>query len=207
MSIGDVLDWHRGWVPPDGRLPQDADAWLPERDVLALLASDVVEFDDVEGIPCLLLVGEPGTGKSCALQQAAQRAATQKALGDEVLCYDLGAASNVREIKHELFGAPEVRRFETAGGRLHLFLDSLDEAKVQVRRVVSHLEEQLGTLDLDRLILRIACRTADLPQAFQQWLGERYGETRMRTLELAPLRRSDAAAAAAAARVKSRFVV
>jgi len=198
MSVGDILDWHRGWVPPDGRLPLDEDAWLPERDVLELLTSDVVEFEDVEGIPCLLLVGEPGTGKSCALRQAAQRAETNKAPTDELLWYDLGVASNVRDIKDELFGAPAVRRFATSRGRLHLFLDSLDEAKVQVRRVVSLLEEQLGILDLDRLILRIACRTADLPQAFQQWLAERYGETRMRTLELAPLRRSDAAAAAAA---------
>jgi hypothetical protein len=199
MDGREMLEWRRGWIPRGEQLPQPFDAWLPEADELAWIASEVVELDDLAHVPCLLLVGEPGSGKSSELCQAAKRAEERKDSDDEVLFFDLGQPATAAELKNELFAAPELVRFRASHGRLSLFLDSLDEAKVQVRKVVTLLEAQLGRLDLGRLELRVACRTFDLPQSFVEWLQRRYGNEKVRTIELAPLRRSEASAAAQAA--------
>ena len=167
------------------------------------MTSEVLELEELTDVQCLLLVGEPGSGKSYELYRAAARAKENEGSGDEVMFFDLGQPATAAELKNELFAAPELVRFKASQSRLFLFLDSLDEAKVQVRKVVSLLEDQLDRLDLSRLVLRVACRTFDLPESFVEWLQHRYRDEGVRTMELAPMRRSEAGAAAQAAGLDS----
>jgi hypothetical protein len=196
MDREGVLEWRRGWIPRGLQTAQPFDAWLPEPDELAFISSEVVELDDLADVPCLLLVGEPGSGKSYELYRAARQAEESKDAGDEVKFFDLGRPASAAELKDDLFAAPELIRFKASQGRLFLFLDSLDEAKVQVRKVVRVLKDELDGLDFGRLVLRVACRTFDLPQSFVEWLENRYRDNNVWTIELAPLRRSEAGAAA-----------
>jgi hypothetical protein len=51
---------------------------------------------------------------------------------------------------------------------LHLFLDSLDEARLRIGVVTTLLIEKLRQHQIERLYLRIACRTAEWPLSFEQ---------------------------------------
>ncbi|WCB91588.1 hypothetical protein DSM104299_00259 [Baekduia alba] len=114
---------------------------------------------------------------------------------------------DARDLHDRVFGDPKFLAWRNGATRLHLFLDSLDEAKIQVRKVVSMLQEALERCDLDRLVLRVACRTADRPTGFETWLKDAFGEERFRVLELAPLRVSETRAMASARGVDDdRFV-
>jgi hypothetical protein len=203
----DHTGWDRGWVPPEGVLQLVHDAWLPELDLLEFTNSDVVTLEQVRGVRCLLLLGEPGSGKSFSLRREAVEVRKSAAADDLVLYKDLGLASDARDLRESVFEDARLLSWREGAGALHLFLDALDEAKVQVRRVVSLLQQQLDALELDRVHLRIACRTADRPVELEGWLKSAFGEEHFRTLELAPLRMSETKTAAGATEVEAeRFV-
>ena len=53
---------------------------------------------------------------------------------------------------------------------MHLFLDSLDECLLRIDTIVAFLPEELKKLPVDRLSLRIACRTAVWPLLLEEEL-------------------------------------
>jgi hypothetical protein len=83
-------------------------------------------------------------------------------------------------------------------GVLHLFLDSLDECLIRVDTLATLLAQELERCPIDRLRLRVACRTAVWPMLLEQRLRQLWGEGAVGVYELAPLRRRDIAEAAAA---------
>lgn len=177
------------------------DAWLPEPELLS--GSGVVTLEEVRDVACVVLLGEPGAGKSYALEHEADAARRLAREDDDVLFVDLGDPQDGRELRERVFEDAVVERWGAGSGRLHLSLDALDEAKVQIRKVVSLLETGLGRLDLSRLVLRVTCRTAERPLGLEAWLKQAFGEDNYRTLELAPLRLSETESGARAAGVDS----
>src|SRR3989442_3474226 len=75
---GLVYDWKRYWVPRDGVFSYDSDGFLlppaNDSDRLFWPKTDVVGFDALIAKPCLVLLGEPGIGKTFALREAARQA-------------------------------------------------------------------------------------------------------------------------------------
>jgi hypothetical protein len=82
--------------------------------------------------------------------------------------------------------------------RLRLFLDSLDECLLRVDTVAALLVDELRDYPVERLSLRVGCRTADWPGVLEEGLEDLWGEEGFGAYELAPLRRTDVAAAAVA---------
>jgi hypothetical protein len=136
MDSEGSVNWTRGWVAPDGVLPLAGDAWLPEADWLQYGGTGVITLEDVRELRGLLLLGEPGSGKSACLKQERATVEATKAVGDTTLLVDLGLVSDARDLREQVFGDPVFHAWRTGDGRLHLFLDALDEAKVQIHRVV-----------------------------------------------------------------------
>src|SRR5687767_4952414 len=60
----------RFWVPREGRLRLDERGYLADPDAHAHWNPDVVAWESLRDHFCLILLGEPGAGKSTALQQA-----------------------------------------------------------------------------------------------------------------------------------------
>lgn len=190
-----LMQFERFWVPRDGRARLDADGFLADPESpTRWLPTDARAWSHFEHVPCLVLLGEAGLGKSTALQAIE---GTVRAAGGATLRVDLrdGDARDAAE---------EIRRRLTTGcgsrdeDPLHVYLDSLDEAAALDSRYSGHLGGQLrsliGELGGDAatcLRLRVACRTADWSGRLETVLREVWGSDSVEVLELLPLRRKD----------------
>jgi len=110
--------------------------------------------------------------------------------------FDLTVYGSEDRLVREVFDAPSIAAWSSGSGQLCLILDSLDEVRARVPQVGAVIADRLRRLPLDRLILRIACRTADWQAGFERSLKELFGEVEV--VEILPLRRADASAIAAA---------
>ena len=193
--------WKRFWVPRGGAITLSFGGYLPDPDDPdeALLNPGVVPFEAFADTPCLALLGEPGIGKTYALNSLRQEdAGTDQAVLDHSLWLDLGSYASEERLCRDLFESTEFRAWTSSTYTLDLFLDSLDECLVHTRTVASFLADRLKSYPTDRLRLRIACRTADWPILLEDELAKIWGDEHFRAYELAPLRRVDVAEAARA---------
>ncbi|MEX0653497.1 MAG: DNA-directed RNA polymerase [Phycisphaeraceae bacterium] len=196
-----MFRWKRFWCPRTGTYSLGDRGYLtdPEAEYSQAVQPDVVGFETLEGVPCLALLGEPGIGKSTALEACVEstRAAAEDQ-GDHLLHLNLSQYGSEDRLDRHLRESREVRAWVEGSGTLHLFLDSLDECRVHVPTVAALL---LGVLQKfedqrDRLRLRIACRTAEWPQQLEPGLSELWGNEGYAAYELLPLRRADVEEAA-----------
>jgi hypothetical protein len=149
------------------------------------------------GLPaCLVLLGEPGIGKSTELKHAFELASAAAVSGGNasalIDCRLLGTV----EALHRKLEEGAIGLWRTGTHHLTLFMDSLDEGLLTVEVLAGVLAEELAHLDQNRLSLRIACRTADWPSTLGVALELHWGNSRFKEWELAPLRAVDVAAAA-----------
>jgi hypothetical protein len=189
--------------------------WIPEGSEIALLdngfmpdpegrwtSAYVPEVESLEEIraPCLILIGEPGLGKTTALKVEFARIESELTGDDRAHWVALGDTRDRGELRAAIFEADVFREWiEAEEGTLHLFLDSLDEARVHITRVASLLIEGLATAPVSRLILRLTCRSADRHQGLEAELEKRFaGEGEFEVWELAPLTKRDVVAAGGA---------
>ncbi len=191
----------RFWCPRTGSYSLADKGYLvdPEADYARTLQPDVVGFEMIEGVPCLALLGEPGIGKSTALERCVEvvRSAPQPP-GDHILVLNLNQYGSEDRLERRLTDAPEIHSWVDGSGTLHLFLDSLDECRAHIPTVAALV---LGVLRghrtrRERLRLRFACRTAEWPEQLDTGLKDLWKDDGFRAYELLPLRRVDVEAAA-----------
>jgi hypothetical protein len=189
-------DWKRFWCPREGRMASDGEGFLLDPDVNRgpVRWTDAVCFKEIDDRPCLILLGEPGIGKSDAMKELRKGAEARRAAGEEVLFVDLRFKRNPAD---ELFGDPKFKRWQDGTSVLRLFIDSLDECaeKDIAHRLIGALHDR----PLDKLRLRLACRTAELPSFLEKEFRALWRDKeRIGIYELAPLRRKDVEVAAGA---------
>jgi predicted NACHT family NTPase len=198
------FNWRRLWVPR-GRRISLADGGFPYLATFpwSTSESEVVPYESIASTPCLVLLGEPGMGKSHAIRAAAEAAqATMDATKAKPLFLDLRSYGSEERLKADLFESPEFRGWCNGEYQLHVFLDSLDEALLNQQTIAGLLADGIGRLSsVAGLSLRIACRTADWPAELEEtlkskWLAQGFG-----VYELAPLTRNDVSEAAKASGV------
>jgi predicted NACHT family NTPase len=118
--------------------------------------------------------------------------------GGKTLWLDLRSCRDEARIISKLFESQEFARWVDSDYRLHLFLDSLDECLLRVDTVAALLVDELRDYPIDRLSLRIGCRTAEWPtNLLENDLRKLWGDEGFGAYELAPLRRTDVTIAAA----------
>jgi predicted NACHT family NTPase len=177
--------WRRFWCPRDAAFSFSDGGYLydPESEYGRVVNPHVVTFGDICAVPCLALLGEPGIGKSTALQAEYDRLAHEVlAAGESLLRLDLKEyASDVRLIR-DSFESDTFRAWLDGSHVLHLFFDSLDEGCLEIRNLASVLAGQLKkhASYVSRLRLRIACRTSDWPASLESALHDLWGEEAFR---------------------------
>jgi len=195
-------DWKRFWCPREGTINLGDEGFLvdPESEHALWLHPNVVPFEKLRETQCLALLGEPGIGKSEAINSI--RDEMEKSLQDSsatCLFIDLNDVGEEGRLIKEVFENEKIIRWEKGDHILHLILDSLDECKIQIKHVGMVLFKQLKRLQdhLPRLRFRIVSRTADWPMVLENGLRELWGDN-FKAYELVPLRKKDVQIAAEA---------
>jgi hypothetical protein len=163
----------------------------------------VLSTADLDRPGAVMLVGEPGMGKTTSLQALVACLRTRRSPDEEVQLVDLGATGQEARLRESVFGTPEHARWRAGDGILHLLLDGLDEARLRVETVADLLVAGMEEADRSRLRLVVACRSGDRHRAFEERLAELFGKDAFAVFELLPLRRKDVAAIADDAGVPS----
>lgn len=187
-------DWKRFWVPKGGTLVLGPDKYPvdPTTEWGRYSASHMKTFDEIAEARCLGLLGEPGIGKTSSLKKVFEIVDRHaKCSGNLALWFDLRAYGTEDRLVNNIFHGDALKRWKEGNHQLHLFLDALDEGLLRVDNIVSVLHEELRRCPLDRLTLRITCRTADWPLALESVIKQLWGEQSLSVYELAPLVRSN----------------
>src|ERR1039458_5430425 len=138
-------DWKRYWVPRDGSFAFDFEGFLapPSNDGgWSWQKTDVVGFHELAAKPCLVLLGEPGIGKSIALGSARKHVLATRPSA-RVLFRNLGEYGDEGRLIEEIFESPEFTAWSSTGGELHVFLDSFDECLLRLDTVAALLAERI----------------------------------------------------------------
>lgn len=191
----DTFPWTRLWVPANGRIRTDPDGFLldPSEPYTRSLNPEVVTFDAIAPRRCLVLLGEPGIGKSFALRSEAA------GLSPEPLFVDLKEYGSEERLYRAIFESERWRRWiEEPGTVLTLFIDALDEGLVRIASLSELLPNGLRRGPAERLRVRLSCRTADWPSTLTARLEEIFGASEVGVFELTPLRARDVSEAARA---------
>ncbi len=198
-----IYSWQRFWCPRSGRINLADGGYLcdPEAEWGNVYNPDLVTFEAISKLPCLVLLGEPGMGKTHAMT-AEQAIITPKIQeqGGQVLLRDLRSYSSPEWLARKLFESAEFTNWLRGTHQLHIFLDSLDECLLRIETLATLLVDEFKEYrdQIHRLHLRIACRTAIWPSVLEDGLKQLWGKDAVGVYELAPLRRKDVTEAARA---------
>lgn len=150
--------------------------------------TEVQEVSDV-----VVLLGEPGSGKSFELEQLKSRA--QASASRQVLSLDLGKypdAGLLDAVLRRLLKACISEAIPSV-----LFLDALDESRVNIKCAETVLEDVLREVPPEALQLVVTCRTPAWPDSLEEFLRERwkdYKESAVSVFEIAPYSRGQVSA-------------
>ncbi len=186
--------WQRFWCPTTGNLTLDYSGFLhdPESEYGNSYNPDLVKFDAISDIPCLILLGEAGIGKTTATKQEYEKIeAKLQRSQDKCLWFSLGEYDTDNNLCHAIFKDEKFKKWLDGTHKLHLFLDSLDEGLLSIKILTRILKREIEQLPCDRLYLRITCRTADWKDTLREKFREKWGKDNVGIYELAPLRQID----------------
>jgi len=189
-----TYNWTRFWCPRTGTMNLSDRGYLsdPESEFGHIYNPDLVTFDSIAATPCLGLLGEPGIGKSHAMRVAEKGIDDKTRKGDDkALWLDLRSFRSEDRLVRRLFENPVFQSWTKDNHCLHLFLDSLDECLLRIDTVGALLIDELNKGPVERLYLRVACRTADWSEGFEESLRRLWGTDQVSVYELALLRRKD----------------
>lgn len=197
----------RFWVSSDADIPDTDNGFFPdpEGEWSVYYSADGKTLKGLDDHRCLVLLGEPGSGKSTALLEEFDR--VKELEGQEALFLHLGGTQEEGELRSQIFESDEYLRWKSGSGHLRLLLDSLDEARLRVETVASVIRNGLKGVDVNRLKLRITCRSAERHKPLEAFLKSIFGDRNFDTLSIAPLRRLDVEELAHASNVDAQGFV
>ena len=196
-----IYPWKRFWCPRDKLFSLADGGYLydPDAEYGELVNPDLASLAAFADCPCLVMLGEPGIGKSTEFEAEIRRVMETATAGEKTIRVDLREYQTDTRLVSDAFENDTIRDWAENDGILNLFFDSLDEGRLEIRNIASLLAGQLRRLadHAGRLRLRIACRTAEWPASLESVLREIWRDGVV-VIKLAPLRQLDVMSAAEA---------
>ena len=197
--MNQIYNWKRFWCKPEETIVLDENGFLSDPDLnnKYFKATTAVSFDQIEGIQCLILLGEPGIGKSIALRSVFESLKEQSK--NKYLIYkNLNEYGDETRLIHEVFQSDEITNWLRSDDELILFLDSYDECLLEIKKLPSIIKAQFKKLEdhTSRITLRIACRTGYWTGSLNSYFELYFGENKVAIYELTPLRKKEVEIAA-----------
>ena len=189
-----IYPWKRFWCQRSDTMNLTPEGYLcdPDSQWGNVNNPNLVTLDKIADIPCLILLGEPGIGKSEEMQNLVKYTQENLKQSHPPLEFNLRSCSNLTT---DLIQGQDFTDWVNGNHRLYLFLDSLDEGLLEIRNLATQLVDEFKKKKysdkLDRLYLRIACRTFVLPEILENELKILWKEDNLGIYELAPLRQID----------------
>jgi hypothetical protein len=158
--------WQRFWVPHGEAPVMDGGYFVePTTRELSLfpLASNGVPLASLKDVPCLILLGDVGMGKTKTAEHEAKDLRMILASQNHAVVLRNLHRVHFSKIAGQVLGDPEVQRWVRGDRPLTLFLDSLDECWRRVDELESILVAELEPhvkADRPPLYLRLLCRSA-----------------------------------------------
>ena len=196
-----TYNWKRFWCPRGATINLSDGGYLydPDSQWGRIYNPEVKPFEAISETPCLALLGEPGIGKTRTIAAEGEAAEIRiKKEGDDILRLNLRSYGSEDRLVRNLFESKEFLSWREGGHRLYIFLDSLDEGLLRIDTLAALLADEFKRYRIERLCLRIACRTAEWPNSLETELRQLWGEKAVEVYELTPLRRIDVVEAAKA---------
>jgi predicted NACHT family NTPase len=196
-----VYQWKRFWGLREGKVSLSDGGYLydPDSDMGKLYNAGLLSFSEISATPCLVLLGEPGIGKTRTIRMELDRIKTGiEEQGGQIIWLDLRSYGSEDRLIADLFQNPVFDAWTKGKYTLHLFLDSLDECLLRIDNLALILIDGLNKCPVERLFLRIVCRTAEWPSFLEKNLRRIWTDDALQVYELAPLRRVDVTEAARA---------
>lgn len=174
--------WDRYWYPEGQEISFDR-GYLsdPESKYAKYSTGNFSLLSELEDKSCLILLGEPGMGKTTTLKIEVEHLKTKN---KQVIYTDLAEYIT----PHEVVFSEEIISKE---GEIYLFFDSLDECRCDIKTIGDVLMRELKRFqNITELKVRIVCRTLELPESLFSGLNDIFkgGCSKYR---LAPLRWKD----------------
>jgi len=202
------FQWKRFWYLRGSSLNLSDDGYLPDPDSQSsrFWNKNVVSFEELSGLKALVLLGDPGMGKSTILsEQESVWGKNQPASNEKHLFVNLRSYQTDSRLAAHLFESPIFKEWLAGTHDLHLFLDSLDEGLLSINVLAACLVDEFKKLPSERLYLRIACRTVDWPNSLENGLADWLGKDAVKYYVLAPLRKLDVEEAARASALDQKL--
>ncbi len=188
-------NWKRFWYPHGTDIKLSDYGYLPdpESDLEHFYNPTIVSFEAIAHIPCLVLIGEPGIGKSTVIKDAFNQVPET----EEKDLFELGDYGSEDALCDEVFRNTKFQNWKQGTHYFHLFLDSLDEGYLSIPILARILKRELNKISshCHRLQFRITCRTNDWSSSLEETLKELWSE-KVGIYQIAPLRKVDVIEAA-----------
>ncbi|WP_228025017.1 NACHT domain-containing NTPase [cf. Phormidesmis sp. LEGE 11477] len=194
-----VYEWKRFWCPRSGSINLADGGFLcdPDAEWGKAYNPDLVSSEAIADVSCLVLLGEPGIGKSQELDNLKTFTEKKFCASSRPLVLNLRSCA---DLKRDLFRHETFIDWLKGSYHLYLFLDSLDEGLLSVPTLTTGLIDELKQPKyrnrINHLHLRLACRTSVFPAILEKALKDLWKEASFAIYELAPLRRIDVIEAA-----------
>lgn len=149
----------------------------------AKLSKELLDLSDV-----IVLLGEPGSGKSFELTLLKSRVLSSNSR--HVSSLDLGKYADAGRLDAAL--RRELKACISEGVPTVLFLDALDESRVNIKCAETVLEDVLRDVSPETLQLVVTCRTPAWPDSLEEFLREHWEtptDSAVSVLEIAPYSR------------------
>jgi hypothetical protein len=188
-----IHKWTRFVIPRDKHFSYDEEGFLLDETMenfykyhetnLKLLAN-------LRDEQCLILLGEPGIGKSSILRQEFNSCEEYKLFNEMNIYKELNIYGSEERLIREIFEHKDFNNWLESGKNLTLFLDSLDEGLLNITKISQVLASQIEKLPLDRMKIRLSCRTSAWPMYLETRLNDIF-KKESQVFELLPLRKCD----------------
>jgi len=187
-------EWKRYWCLRGGEIKLSDSGFLysPELGYSKYYPQNVNILEEIVNIPCLVLLGESGIGKTSELKRSINSHKEILRLNDEQIHYhELNQYSNGSCFIKGIFNNKNFHVAQQNNLNYVLLLDGLDECKTGIDTISEILANELKENYWSNLYLRITCRTAEWSKFLENTIIETYGGKRVKFYELAPLRKND----------------
>jgi hypothetical protein len=191
--------WTRYWqklgeqplAPANGYLPDFSD------EISRAVHPEFRTLTDLDDVQCLVLLGEPGLGKTTAIEEEIERLRRQ---GQTVDFHDLKAYGDTAHLLDRIFGTKPFTAPNDSPLTV-VMLDSLDEGRIAIKNIEHVLGNELSIRLKDervrsRIRVRITCRSAEWPSSLTERLRAAFGDNNVELWHLMQLRRLDVQIAA-----------